>query len=169
MLYQGQHSACDLHHFVVKKRSQHTFSDSYLFWLTKMFIYFHNYFGKKCIYQMCSHKNYHIYLAIRQDISSLQWPQITKSVLWNFAIIRVWPSLNNPKYLDPSNVHFWDCFWRKKFHLITVEIRYFLPLILLHSKQPKLHRVLAVLSAVGLKWLLKCSRYDKHFYQVIIV
>ena len=32
----------------------------------------------------------------------LEWLQITKSVLWNFAIIPILPFLNNPKDLDPS-------------------------------------------------------------------
>ena len=59
--------------------------------------------------------------------SSLEWlqMQMTKSVLWNFAIIRVLPFLNNPKDLDPSyktNLDFWDCFERKKLRLITEEI-----------------------------------------------
>ena len=48
--------------------------------------------------------------------SSLEWLQITRSVLWNFAIIQVLPVLNNPKNLDPSSksdLDFWDCFWRK--------------------------------------------------------
>ena len=52
----------------------------------------------------------------------------TKSALRNFAIIRVLPFLNNPKYLDPSykmDLDIWDCFGRKKLHLITKEIRYF--------------------------------------------
>ena len=33
---------------------------------------------------------------------TLQWLQITKSVLWNFAIKQVLPFLNNPKDLDLS-------------------------------------------------------------------
>ena len=40
-----------------------------------------------------------------------------KSVLFNFAVIRVLPFLNNPKDLDPSyktDLDFWDCFGRKK-------------------------------------------------------
>ena len=32
----------------------------------------------------------------------LKWLQITKSVLWNFAIIPILPFLDNPKDLDPS-------------------------------------------------------------------
>ena len=43
--------------------------------------------------------------------------QIIKSVLFNFAVIRVLPFLNNPKDLDPSyktDLDFWDCFGRKK-------------------------------------------------------
>ena len=44
-----------------------------------------------------------------------------------FAIISILPFLNNPKDLDPSckmDLDFWDCFGRKKLHLITKEIRY---------------------------------------------
>ena len=51
-----------------------------------------------------------------------------KSVLCNFAVIRVLPFLNNPKDLDPSNktdLDFWDCFGRKKHRLISEEIWYF--------------------------------------------
>ena len=69
----------------------------------------------------------HIYSAIRQGFLSLEWLQITKSVLWKFAIIQVLPFLNNPKDLDPSyqkNLDFWDCFGRNKLCLITEEIRY---------------------------------------------
>ena len=57
---------------------------------------------------------------------SLEWQQITKSALWNFAIIWVLPFLNNPKDLDLSykmNLSFWNCFGRKKTRLITEEIR----------------------------------------------
>ena len=67
-----------------------------------------------------------IYSAIRWGFPSLQWVQIIKSVLCNFAVIRVLPFLNNPKDLDPSNkmdLDFWDCFGRKKkHHLINEEI-----------------------------------------------
>ena len=52
---------------------------------------------------------------------------MTKSVLQNFAIIRVVPFLNNSKYLDPSykvDLDFWDCFGMKKLCLITKEIWY---------------------------------------------
>ena len=49
----------------------------------------------------------------------LEWLQIIKFVLWNFALIQVLPFLNNPKDLDldfgVSEV--------KKIHLITKEIR----------------------------------------------
>ena len=41
---------------------------------------------------------------------------VIKSVLCDFAIIRVLPFLNNPKDLDPSyktDLDFWDCFGRK--------------------------------------------------------
>ena len=58
---------------------------------------------------------------------SLEWVQIIKSVLSNFAVIRVLPFLNNPKDLDPSykmDLNFWDCFGRKKHCLISEEIRY---------------------------------------------
>ena len=47
----------------------------------------------------------------------LEWLQITKSVLWNFAIIPILPFLDNPKDLDPSykmDLDLWDCFGRKK-------------------------------------------------------
>ena len=40
-----------------------------------------------------------------------------QSVLFNFAVIRFLPFLNNPKDLDPSykmDLDFWDCFGRKK-------------------------------------------------------
>ena len=65
----------------------------------------------------CQHKRYRIYLAIRRGFPSLEWVQIIKSALCNFAVIRVLPLLNNPKDLDPScktNLDFWDCFGRKK-------------------------------------------------------
>ena len=70
---------------------------------------------------------HHIYPAIRQDFSLSQMTSITKSVIWNFAIIQVLPFLNNPNNLDPSykmDLDFWDCFGRKKFCLITEEIWY---------------------------------------------
>ena len=53
---------------------------------------------------------YRIYLAKRGGFPSLEWLQISKSVLWNFAIIWVLPFLNNSKDLDPSNklgLDFW--------------------------------------------------------------
>ena len=53
---------------------------------------------------------------------SLDWLQITISVLRDFAKLRVLPFLNNPKGLDPSykmDLDFWDCFGRKNLHLIT--------------------------------------------------
>ena len=60
----------------------------------------------------------HIYSALRCFFfPSLEWLQIIKSVLWNFAIIQVLPSaLNNPKDLDlcyKTDLDFWDCFGRK--------------------------------------------------------
>ena len=61
---------------------------------------------------------YHIYLAIRRGFPSLEWLLITKSILWNFAIIQILPFLNNPKDPDPSymtDLDFWDCFVRKKY------------------------------------------------------
>ena len=48
---------------------------------------------------------------------SLEWLQITKSVLWNFAIIRVLPFQNNAKDLDPSykmDLDFWIVLEGKK-------------------------------------------------------
>ena len=42
-------------------------------------------------------------------------------------MILILPFLNNPKDLDPSykmDLDLWDCFGRKKLHLITEEIRY---------------------------------------------
>ena len=71
-------------------------------------------------------KTYHIYPAIRRGFAPLEWLQITTSVQWNFAIIPMLPFLNNPKDLDPSyktNLDLWDCFGRKKLHLITEEMR----------------------------------------------
>ena len=47
---------------------------------------------------------------------------MTKSVLQNFAIIRVVPFLNNSKDLDPSckmDLDFWDCLGMKKLCLVT--------------------------------------------------
>ena len=60
---------------------------------------------------------YSIYPSIRQGFFPLERLQITKSVLWNFAIIPISPFLNNPKDLDPSykmDLDLWDCFGRKK-------------------------------------------------------
>ena len=60
---------------------------------------------------------YRIYPAIRQGFVPLEQLQITKSVLWNFAVIPVLPFLNNPKDLDLSyktDLDLWDCFgWKK--------------------------------------------------------
>ena len=50
-----------------------------------------------------------------------------KSVLWNFAAIRVLPFLNNHKDLGPSykmDLDFWNCFGRKKLYLMTEEMQY---------------------------------------------
>ena len=47
----------------------------------------------------------------------LEWLQITKLVLWNFAIIPILPFLNNFKDLDPScktDLDLWNCFGRKQ-------------------------------------------------------
>ena len=57
------------------------------------------------------HLYYCIYLAIRWGFPSLEWLQITKSVIWNFAVIQILPFLNDPKDLDPSykmDLDFWD-------------------------------------------------------------
>ena len=62
------------------------------------------------------YSEYRIYSVIRQVFPSLEWLQIIKSALRNFAIIRVLPFLNNLKYLDLSyttDLDFWDCFGRK--------------------------------------------------------
>ena len=86
--------------------------------------------------------------------------QIIKSVLCNFAVIRVLPFLNNPKDLDPSykmDLDFWDCFGRKKHHLVSEEIRYY---ILGETSNAKSELVL-------LEWTpCLCLRYDtcQHFY-----
>ena len=69
----------------------------------------------------------HIYLAIRQGFLLLEWLQITKSALCNFAIIRVLPFPKNPQNLDPSymmDLDIWDCFERKEPCLITEKIWY---------------------------------------------
>ena len=50
-----------------------------------------------------------------------------KSVLCNFAVIRVLHFLNNAKDQDPSykmDLDFWDSFGREKLCLISEEIRY---------------------------------------------
>ena len=60
---------------------------------------------------------YCIYSAIRRGFPSLEWVQIIKSVLCNFAVIRVLPFPNNAKDLDLSykmDLDFWDCFGREK-------------------------------------------------------
>ena len=58
-----------------------------------------------------------IYLVIRLGFPSLEWLQMTKSVLWNCVIKRVLPFQNIPKDLDPSykmDLDLWDCFGREK-------------------------------------------------------
>ena len=68
-------------------------------------------------YVMIIYYKYRIYPAIRWGFVPLEWLQITKSVLWNFAIIPILSFLNNPKDLDPSfktDLDLWDCFERKK-------------------------------------------------------
>ena len=76
---------------------------------------------------MLSEVAYLIYLTIRQVFPSLEWLQVTKSVLWNFAIIKVLPFLNNSKDLESSymmDLNFLDCFVRKtKNCLINEEIQ----------------------------------------------
>ena len=47
-------------------------------------------------------EKYRIYPAIRWVFGPLEWLQITKLVLWKFAIIPILPFLNNPKGLDSS-------------------------------------------------------------------
>ena len=47
---------------------------------------------------------------------SLEWPQISKSVLLNPAVLRVIPFKNNPKDLGLSyktDLDFWDYFFKK--------------------------------------------------------
>ena len=69
---------------------------------------------KSSIFQI---NEYRIYSAKWQVFFSLEWLQITKSVLRNFAIIWGLPFLNNPKDLDPSykmDLDFRDCFGSKK-------------------------------------------------------
>ena len=67
---------------------------------------------------------YRIYSAIRWGFH-LSRMTTNKSVLCNFAIIQVLPFQNNLKDLDPSyktDLDLWDCFGRKKVHLISEEI-----------------------------------------------
>ena len=72
--------------------------------------------------------NYRISPAIRRGFPlSRIWLQITKSVQWNFAIIRILPFLNNLKDLDPSykmDLDFWNCLEGESLRLIIGEIRY---------------------------------------------
>ena len=55
---------------------------------------------------------YCIYSAIRQGLLSLEWLQLTKLVLCNFAILQV----------DPSGSRSLGLFWKKNLCLITEEI-----------------------------------------------
>ena len=60
---------------------------------------------------------YPIYSAIRRGFPSLVCQQITKSVLSDFAKIRVLPSKTIPKNLDPSfkmDLDFLGLFWKEK-------------------------------------------------------
>ena len=61
-------------------------------------------------------------------VTSIKGSSVLSSHFYQtFAVIRVLPFLNNPKDLDPScktDLDFWDCFGRKKHHLISEEIRY---------------------------------------------
>ena len=88
--------------------------------------------------KMSKKKNviYTIFIRLKDGVFvPLEWLQITKLVLWNFAIIPILPFLNNSKDLDPSfkmDLDLWDCFERKKLHLITEEIWY---LFLLRHKK----------------------------------
>ena len=64
---------------------------------------------------------YRIYPAIRWGFVPIEWLQITKSVLWNFAIV---PIFTLPKQSQRSrsvlatsyktDLDLWDCFGRKK-------------------------------------------------------
>ena len=82
--------------------------------------------------------SYHIYPAVsvrRGFFDPLKWLQITKSVLWNVAIIQILPFLNNSKDLDPSykmDLDLWVCFGRTKLCLITEEIWYVLYCIIFY-------------------------------------
>ena len=52
-----------------------------------------------------------------EDSPSLEWLNITKSVLWNYAIIQVLPFLNNPRDEDPSyktDLDFFGLFCKEK-------------------------------------------------------
>ena len=47
---------------------------------------------------------------------SLEWLEISKPVLWTFAIVLVLPFQDNPEDQDPSykmDLDLWDCFGRK--------------------------------------------------------
>ena len=62
---------------------------------------------------------------------------MTKSVLWNFAIIPILSFLNNPKDLDLSykmDIDLWDYFGRIKLCLIIEEIQYLFPVSMPYHK-----------------------------------
>ena len=61
-------------------------------------------------------QSYSIYSAIRQGFP-LSRMTPNKAVIWNFAMIRILPFLNNPKDLDPSymlDLDFLALFWKEK-------------------------------------------------------
>ena len=79
-------------------------------------------------YCACQVEGYTVFIRLYDGgFVPLEWLQITKSVLWNFAVIPILSYLNNLKDLDLSykiDLGLWDCFERKKLRLITEEIRY---------------------------------------------
>ena len=84
--------------------------------------------SKNLNYQRIKFEHITIFIWLQDGVFvSLEWLQISNSVPWKCAIIRVLPFLNNPKDLDPSykmDLDLWDCFGRKKLCLITEEIWY---------------------------------------------
>ena len=73
---------------------------------------------------------------------SLEWLQITKSVLWNLAVILVLPYLNNPNDLELSykmDLDFGIVLEGKKVCLITEEILYHPPTQSHSPPPPPLH------------------------------